>query len=311
VIDLNGRQQLLDVWENAFDGEIVLRPGQNRIRVVAMGPRGPVAERSVQVEYVPPPPSSAIRIVRPVDGTVFNAPGQDLIEVEGEVSDPNLQQARVVFNEFAFPVTIRGGRFSAVVPAIAPEITIWAEAHGSSGSHSSDPVRIRREPYSAARAYVLLYLPMATRRVEARLWLAHRANPADVDSARRVTSHFPAGTPGSDRTSILFAIPVAQVGAYTLALDYRIPSGDSAERGWCLLVIPGTNGYRNLRLGPFQLSGKGRATLAKFLLPYGIFWEEDFWFTAFGEGAESFSKFRHADGVSWTELKVEPEFPAK
>jgi hypothetical protein len=310
VVHVNGRQQLLDLWENGFEGEVVLRPGRNQIRVVAMGARGPAAEKSVEVEYVPPPPSSALRIIRPTDGTVFSAAGQDLIEVEGEVSDPNLQQASVAFNEFAFPVTIRGGRFSVVVPAIAPEITIWAEAHGSSGSHASDPVRIRREPYKAARAYVLLYLPAATRRIDARLWLAQRANPADVDSVRKVTSHFPAGTPGGDRTSTLFAIPATQAGAYTLALDYRIPAGEAAERGWCLVIVPGTDGYRNLRLGPFQLSGKGRAILTKFLLPYGIFWDEDFWFTAFAEGSESFSKFRHSDGVSWTEMKVEPEFPA-
>jgi hypothetical protein len=49
--------------------------------------------------------------------------------------------------------------------------------------------------------------------------------------------------------------------------------------------------------------------LAKFLRPYGIFWDEDYWFTAVAEGAGSFTKFRHTDGVSWVELKGEPEFP--
>ena len=109
---------------------------------------------------------------------------------------------------------------------------------------------------------------------------------------------------------MVFAFPATQDGAYALALDYRVPSGELVDKGWCVVIVPGTNGYRNLRLGPFQLTDKGRAILAKFLLPYGIFWEEDFWFTAFAEGVDSFSKFRHADGVSWMELKGEPEFPA-
>jgi hypothetical protein len=310
VVHLNRRPQLLDVWGDAFEGELILRPGRNQIRVVAMGARGPVAEQSVEVQYVPPPPSSAIRITRPIDGTVFDGVGQDLIEVEGEVSDPTIRQARVIFNEFAVPVVVRNGRFSAVLPAIAPEITMWAEGYGSSGSHTSDSLKVRRDPYNPVKAYVLLHLPTASQRIDARLWLAHRANPTDVEAVRKVASHFPANTPGGERGTMLFALPTTQAGAYTLALDYRVPVGDSVEKGWCLIVIPGTNGYRNLRLGPFQLTGRGRAVLAKFLLPYGIFWDEDFWFTAFGEGADSTSKFRHADGVSWTELKIEPEFPA-
>jgi hypothetical protein len=77
-----------------------------------------------------------------------------------------------------------------------------------------------------------------------------------------------------------------------------------------LVIVPGTNGYRSLRLGPFNLTGKGRSILAKFLLPHAVFWEEDYWFTATAEGSDSFSKFRHADGVSWAERKGDPDFPA-
>jgi len=308
VVHLNGRQQLLDAWDNAFEGEVILRRGSNQIRVVAMGARGPLAEQSVEVQYVPPP-SSAIRITRPADGTVFTAPAQDVIEVEGEVSDAGIRQARVIFNEFTIPVTVKDGHFSALIPAIAPEMTIWADARGEGGSHSSDPVTVRREPYKAVRAYVLLYLPTASRKIDARLWLSQRASTADTDSPRKITSHVPFGLPATEHTSALFALPAIQDGAYTLALDYRIPSGESVEKGWCSVIVPGTTGYRNLRLGPFRLTGKGRVVLAKFLRPYGIFWDEDYWFTAVAEGAGSFTKFRHTDGVSWVELKGEPEFP--
>jgi hypothetical protein len=309
VIHHNNRQQLLDVWEGAFEGEVSLRRGRNHIRVVAMGPRGPLAERSVEVEYVPPSPTSAIRIVRPADGTVFSAENQDVIEVEGEVSEQDIRQVWLTFNEFSIPVAVGSGRFKAVVPVVAPEMTISVEAHGPGGSHASDPVRIRREPYKPTKAYALLYLPSVLRRVEARLWLAQRGNPADADSARQVTSHVPASIPGSEQPSMLFVLPATRPGAYAVALDYRITLGDVVEKGWGVVIVPGADAYRSLRLGPFRLTGKGRAVLAKFILPHGIFWEEDYWFTAFAEGSGSFSKFRHADGVSWTEPKSEPEFP--
>jgi hypothetical protein len=288
---------------------VSLRRGSNQIRVVAMSPQGPIAEKSVQVQYVPPAPSATIRIIRPADGAVFDSPGQDLIEVDGEVSEPGISLARVVFNEFAIPVTVRDGRFSAMVPAVASEVTIWAEVQGERQSLCSDPITIRRLPYRP-RGYVLLHLPTAARKVEARVWLSQRTNTADVNSARKVTSHFPSGGTGSDRTPLLLALPTSQEGAYALALDYRVPPAESVEKGWGLVIVPGPSGNRSLRFGPFQLTGKGRVTLAKFLLPQAIFWDEDSWFTGFAEGADSLTKFRHPDGVSWTERKGDAEFPS-
>ncbi len=309
VVHLNDSQQLLDVWGNTFEGEVNLRPGDNQLRVVAMGPRGPIAEKSIEIRYVPPPPAWGVRILRPANGTVLDSPGQDLIEVEGEVSEPGTEEARVTFNEFAIPVPVKDGRFSTIVPVLSPEVTIRAEVRGGSGTLSSDPIVIRRQPFKASKGYLMLYLPTAARKVETRMWLSHRPNPSDVNTPRKVTSHFPSEAPGVERESTIFAFPAVQEGVYTLATDYRVASGESVEKGWGLVFVPGPSGYRSLRLGPFQLTGKGRATLSKFILPYGIFWEEDFWFSGTAEGSDTLTKFRHPDGISWTEKKGDPEFP--
>ncbi len=309
VVHLNDSQQLLDVWGNTFEGEVNLRPGNNQLRVVAMGPRGPIAEKSIEIRYVPPPPAWGVRILRPANGTVLDSPGQDLIEVEGEVSEPGAEEARVTFNEFAIPVPVKDGRFSTIVPVLSPEVTIRAEVRGGSGTLSSDPIVIRRQPFKASKGYLMLYLPTPTRKVETRMWLSHRPNPSDVNTPRKVTSHFPSEAPGIGQESTIFAFPAVQEGVYTLATDYRVASGESVEKGWGLVFVPGPSGYRSLRLGPFQLTGKGRAILSKFILPYGVFWEEDFWFSGTAEGSDTLTKFRHPDGVSWTEKKGDPEFP--
>ncbi len=309
VVHLNESQQLLDVWGNTFEGEVNLRPGNNQLRVVAMGPRGPIAERSIEIRYVPPPPAWGVRVLRPANGTVLDSPGQDLIEVEGEVSEPGTQEARVTFNEFAIPVPVKDGRFSTIVPVLSPEVTIRAEVRGGGGTLSSDPVVIRRQPFKASKGYLMLYLPTPTRKVETRLWLLHRPSPSDVNTPRKVTSHFPSEAPGIERESTIFAFPAVQEGVYTLAADYRVAPGESVEKGWGLVFVPGPSGYRSLRLGPFQLTGKGRVTVSKFILPYGIFWEEDFWFSGTAEGSDTVTKFRHPDGISWTEKKGDPEFP--
>ncbi len=310
VVQLNEGQQLLDVWGTRFEGEVSLREGQNRIRVVAMGAQGPLAEKSVDVQYASPAASPALKIVRPQDGAVLDGPGQDVIEVEGEVSESGAVTARVVFNEFSIPVPVKNGRFSATVPAVAPEIAIRVEVQSGRIVLGSSTIRVFRRPFRPVRGYALLHVPSSARGVDGRLLLLHRVNPADPDDKKKLTSHFPVGAEEAERTSALFAFPATQGGAYMAGFEYRVPPGESVEKGWATLFIPSGGMYRSLRLGPFHLTGKGRVALAKFLVPQGIFWDEDSWFTGTAESAESLTKFRYSSSVSWTERKGEPEFPS-
>jgi hypothetical protein len=306
IVSLNGDEQIMDVWEKKFEGEVALRPGKNQIRVKATGARGILGEDTVEVQYVPPAPSPAIKIVQPADGTVLDPSTQDEVAVEGIVTEPVMNPGRVVFNGFTVPVGVRDGRFTTHVPLIGPEMEIWAEMRGGGGTRRSLPISIRTQSAKPARPYILLHLPSRATKVDARVWLAHRPNPADINGPRKVTMVSPAGA-GAGQT-LLFPVRQTAAGAYALALDYRFPPGDGVERGWGLIFVPGASGYRALRLGPFILDGKGRATLAKFLLPQGVFWDEDSWFNGTAEGAESVTKFRYADGVSWAERKGEPDF---
>ena len=309
-LSLNGEQQMLDVWGTKFEGEVGLRPGRNQIRVVAVGPRGILAEESREVQYAPPAPSSDIKIVSPTDGTVFDSTGPDVIPVEGTVSETATGTATVVFNNFTVPVGVREGRFATTIPLVGPVVIVWAEMRGEGGSRRSLPATVRTQPGRPPAGYVLLYLPGPAAKFDARVWLSHRMDPAELDGRRKVVMLPPSGGGGAMQPSMVFAFRQTQPGAYALALDYRLPPGDSVEKGWGLVLVPAAKGYRVLRLGPFSLSGKGRATLAKFLLPHGVFWDEDSWFNGTAEGAEAVTKFRYSEGVSWSERKGEPEFPA-
>ncbi|HEY7676847.1 MAG TPA: hypothetical protein VIG69_07230 [Candidatus Methylomirabilis sp.] len=305
LISLNGEQQVLDVWGTKFEGEVALRPGANQIRAVAMGPRGILAEESVSVQYVPPAPSPDIRIVKPLDGTTLDGASPDVVTVEGEAIQPAGGMATLVFNGFTMPVPIRNGRFSTTVPVIATLLKIWAEMPGEGASRRSLPVTVRTEGAKPSRGYVLLYLPTSAAKFDARALLAHRSDPAEAHGPRKVITLSAAAGPGPENKVLLFPFQQTQPGAYTIALEYRLPPGEPVERGWGLIFAPGARGYRVLRLGPFPLGGKGRATLAKFLLPQAVFWEEDAWFNAFAEGSDSLTKFHYSDGVSWTEPKGE------
>ena len=308
VVSLNGGEQLLDVWGTMFEGEVSLQPGNNRIRVVAMGNNGALGESSVEVHYSPPVSSPTIRIIRPGDGTVLDLPEPDVIQVEGELTGTFRNPVRVAFNEFAIPASIKDGRFSAALPVIGPEIRIWAEASGEGESLRSETATVQHRAWKPTRGYVFLHLPTRIKKIEARVLVSYRANPGDPNAPRKVDALQPLGSIEGVPMSAIFAFSQTQSGVYAMGLDYRIPAGESVEGGWGLVFIPGPNGYRTLHLGPFQLDGKGRVALGKFLAPQGVFWEEDSWFTGIAEGADTFTKFRYSDGISWTERRGEPEF---
>ena len=42
----------------------------------------------------------------------------------------------------------------------------------------------------------------------------------------------------------------------------------------------------------------------RWLLPQGILWEQEDWFTGRSESADTITKFRLPDGVTWTERKA-------
>ena len=52
------------------------------------------------------------------------------------------------------------------------------------------------------------------------------------------------------------------------------------------------------------LGGNGTAHLARVLWPHGVLWEEDDWFTGKTQSADTITKFRLPEGISWTERKA-------
>jgi hypothetical protein len=93
-----------------------------------------------------------------------------------------------------------------------------------------------------------------------------------------------------------FYLRNARSGVYTFVLTYR--SGAAAAVRPVLYVAGG--GVPRL-LEPVNLNGAGRAVLARLLLPQGVLWEQDEWFTGRSASGDTVTKFRFPDGVSWTE----------
>jgi hypothetical protein len=54
------------------------------------------------------------------------------------------------------------------------------------------------------------------------------------------------------------------------------------------------------------VAGAGRVAIARVLLPQGVLWEQDGWFTGRSASGDTVTKFRFPDGVTWTERIGEP-----
>jgi len=309
-LSLNGVQHLLDVWGDRFQGEIALSPGDNQIWAVAMGASGPLAEETVRIEYAPPPPSGEIRIIRPVPNESLDPTGPAVLLVEGTVPPGPGTTVAVLCNDLSIPATVKDGRFQAMAPAFQPSVTIRAEGRDAAGSLRSEPVTISIKQPRRATGFLVLYLPTESPASQVRVWLSRREDPSDVNTQAPFTFLKPPPRVPSERGVYVLPFPQADSGAVTLVLRYRLAPGDQVQDGWAALYVAGRERYRVLRLGPIRLQGEGQATLAQFLLPQQVFWEEDHWFTGSAQGAETVTKFRYADRISWVERKAPPDIPS-
>ena len=107
------------------------------------------------------------------------------------------------------------------------------------------------------------------------------------------------GSPPKDSLPEIFSLRM-KPGVYTFVL--RAP-GMLASGVRATLVLPGGGHLKGRGLQPVSLNGTREVVLARVLLPQGVLWGDDGWFTGQSESADSITKFRFPKGISWTERK--------
>jgi len=96
-----------------------------------------------------------------------------------------------------------------------------------------------------------------------------------------------------------FYLRNARPGVYTFWMTYRAGATPVVRP-----VLSVAGAPRSLR--PLSLDGSGRAVVARLLLPQGVLWEEDDWFTGRSASGDTVTKFRFPEGVSWIERRGSP-----
>ena len=103
--------------------------------------------------------------------------------------------------------------------------------------------------------------------------------------------------------SSVFFMQNMKPGAYAVSVGFR--ASDVPLEG--MLYLGGDGGKATAKpLRSLSLNGTGRTILARLLLPFGVLWDDDEWFTGRSESVNAITKFRMPEGVSWVEPRGAP-----
>lgn len=296
VLRVNGTEQDLVTTGGSFDAVVPLSRGTNRVHLVARSASGAETEDVLTIQYVP---RVAVTITAPRDGYRLSSDDLPIVTIEGDVSDAEVTAASLVVNGTAISVPVVGGRFQQAVVVTEPVLRFTAEAQidgvvaGRSGT-----VTIHGAPPSGTIGIVRVDRPRnAAGEAEVTADWRSRSDTLDWPAQTLSFTPFPArqGVPPE-----LFYLRGLKPGVYTLAIRYRSADPADAVRPQLYLPVGGRWTVRTLPAIP--PNGHG-AAIAKVLLPQGVFWEQDDWFSGRSEAADTVTKFRFPEGVSWIERK--------
>jgi hypothetical protein len=301
TLHVNDKRSDLAASGSSFGARVSLQPGRNRVRVVGTDARGVEASDEVTVEY-----RRGIRVVltRPVDGHTLSADDPPVVLVEGQVSDPTVSEVWIVGNDRRTAVPVRNGRFLLVTPALEPVLRLRAETlvNGRTAQHS-ETVTVRSG--STLERVALVIVPWATSASGAQVdvtasWrrVAEKADAPVVALSLDVIRSSRSGIPAE-----VFYLRNPKPGVYTFELRYRGPADAEAVAPSFHIHQRQAATLSSRKLDPVTLSGAGKVLLTKVLFPFGVLWDQEDWFSGRVLSADSITKFRMPDGVTWMELK--------
>ena len=303
VLYVNGEPITVSPTQRAFEVSVPLQPGSNNLRAVATGPAGLEAEDVITVQYVMPTPTNAIVLASPADGLTLGPEDPPVVLVEGQVDDKTIGTVWIVANDRRVPVTAREGRFRQVLMVSEPLLRLWVEtpANGSP-SQRSQTVTVHSAGAATPNGVLVVQWPRGMESSDVEVSATWRAQADRLDAPMQTVRLAALAKPGDGTPSEIFYLRGVKPGVYTLAVRSRgaVPSGDVRST----FYLSDKAGLSARPLGAARLNG-ARTVLTRILMPYGVLWSQDDWFSGVSESVDTVTKFRLPEGISWVERKAD------
>jgi hypothetical protein len=239
-------------------------------------------------------PNAPIRVVitGPADGYTVSSSDPPLVVVQGEVDDPSVSAVSLIAGAQRFSVPVTAGRFRHAVPVLEPTVRVRVETAAIENRvRGSATITVHGAP-TPTMALVLYRPDQATVPVDVAADWRRRSDRVD-DTVQRISLGVTQETTGLT----IYYLRNPQPGVYTFVLTSTATDIEPVQPA---LHVPGHGG--GLKILPAANSdGTQRRLVARVLLPQGVLWEQNDWFSGQSANGNIVTKFRFPDGVSWSE----------
>lgn len=258
----------------------------------------PAEGRPGRVDPVDSSAGKHIVITSPANGARLGPDDPPIVVVEGEVEDATLSSVWLVANDRRIAVPVRSGRFrqALVIPEATLQIHAEVDANGAP-AHRSPTVAVH-SPSSSEFGLVMIEWARESAGLQLDLTARWRSSPDRLDAPAR-TFPLRAVTGLNEGSTRVFYFRRPKPGAYTFVLQHR--GAGVAGAAIPTLYLPRNGRLTRLVPKPLAADTAGPLLLGRVLLPWGVLWEQDDWFTGRVESVDAVTKFRMPEGVTWTE----------
>ena len=186
------------------------------------------------------------------------------------------------------------------MPILESLVRLRVEASIDGATRQSSTVTVRSTA-GAQFGVIVIDWPAEARGSEVEPSAIWRATPGRLDGPTHTTvMKSIAGSEGQSGDA--FYVRMLKPGVYTFVVRSRMMAAIEGIRP--TLYVPAGGSVMRRELEPFSLGAAGRRAIARVLLPHGVFWDQDEWFTGRSESVDTEMKFRFPEGISWVERKA-------
>jgi hypothetical protein len=253
----------------------------------------------VSINYVPARSGPIISFTSPKENSIIDALNDREVTISGTVKGQGINTVRIYVNRTILDVPVNDGGFYRRTPLESEDNTLYAEATDSSGRTSrSEEIRFRavnliprdltvRAEYSGRNGHHSLKCK----------WVPHPLSG-------KGPAHPPApgfNVSGGDKYGLV-SVTEALPGIYTIGVEYDTGPADATGAAFEVTLYGYDPARKKVRrVGPLRLQGKGYIPAVRVMLPEGVFWEDDSWFSGILESGKGTTKYREPEGIVWKE----------
>jgi len=256
------------------------------------------------IEYAPPASASGVALTSPADGFIVTPEDPPVVVVEGRVDDKSATTLWLVANGRRIAVRVSDGLFRKILPVVEPTLRVWAETSraGEPGGRSQI-VTVHTTGSRKPSGVLVMEWPRGSQDLDVEVSALWRLHPDRLDEAAQPVRLTPVLRPSAPAPLDVFWLRNLRAGVYTIIVRYRGLAQDGEVHP--TLYVPDRDSLAALAVRPIRFDGAGKAILARVLLPQGVLWEQEGWFSGSSESVDTVSKFRFPEGINWVERKAD------